>query len=690
MLKQSLLSLLMMASLNTFAENDPFRWLEEVDGERAMTWVKEQNAATLNVLTNDPAYQAIYDKTLDILNSKERIAYPGIRGAYCYNFWKDEQHPRGVWRRTKQQDYFREMPEWETLLDINALAEEEKQPWSYKGVTVLEPDYDVGLVKLSRGGGDAVVIREFDLEKKAFVENGFRLDEAKTRVSWLDRNTLLVGTDFGPGSLTASGYPRQVKIWKRGTPLAEAQLLFEGEQSDVSIGADVQHTAERDYTVVYRGVTFFESEYRMVENGKLIRLDLPLDAELQGFFKGRLLVTPKKEWNLPDVTIPAGALAALDYDALLKGKHAVEILFRPTERDSLGSVTLTKNHLLVSVFKGGRYDELWCHSFTNGAWQTEKADAPQHGTLSIVSADDYSDRVFLTHESALSPRALYFTDDAHAFRKVKSLPAFFDASKYLVEFHEAKSKDGTRVPYTIVRSKNAKMDGTNPTLLYGYGGFEVSLKPWYSPVMGSTWLANGGVFVVASIRGGGEFGPAWHQAARKEHKQRSYDDFIAVSEDLIHRRICSAETLGIQGGSNGGLLVGAVAMQRPELYNAVVCSVPLLDMKRFNKLLAGASWMGEYGNPDNPEEWAYIKKYSPYHNLFPDRKYPKIFFTTTTRDDRVHPGHARKMAAKMAQQGHPFFYFENTEGGHGSGVTNEQRALMTSLSYTYLLRMLAD
>ncbi|MDF7809192.1 prolyl oligopeptidase family serine peptidase [Pontiellaceae bacterium B12219] len=678
-----------MTTLTTHAQEDPFLWLENVDGEKALEWVNQQNAATTNALTQQPEYQRIYEDTLKILNSKERIAYPGIRGNFAYNFWQDETYPRGVWRRTELNKYLAGKPEWEDLIDFSELSEQEGENWSFKGVEVLKPGFDICLVKLSRGGGDAVVVREFDINKKAFVEGGFKLPEAKTRVAWLNRNTLLVGTDFGERSMTDSGYPRIVKKWKRGILLKDAEVIYEGKKSDVSVGAYVQHTAGRKYVLISRGITFYETEYRALKGGKLIKLDLPKDAEVSGIFKNHLLVQPKKEWKVAGKTLSAGSLVALNYDQLLQGKHEVKILFQPSERESLGSVSSTENQVLVNVFKGGRYDELFSHTFENETWKKEQVKTPEHGTLSMISADDFSDRFFLTYESMLTPRTLYFSDAMHSeLTKAKSLPAFFDAEKYRVEFQEAVSKDGTKIPYTVVLSKTAKLDGSNPTLLYGYGGFEISLQPHYSPVMGTCWLAEGGIYVVANIRGGGEFGPKWHQAAQKENKQRSYDDFIAVSEDLIQRGYCTHKTLGIQGGSNGGLLVGAVTMQRPDLYNAVVCAVPLLDMKRFNKLLAGASWMGEYGNPDLPEEWAYISKYSPYQNLSKDRKYPKIFFKTSTRDDRVHPGHARKMAAKMESYGQPFFYYENTEGGHGAGVTNEQRAMMDSLGYAYLLMML--
>lgn len=680
-----------MSILSAHANEDPFLWLEEVDGKKALEWVEQQNEATLNVLTNHPKYQPVYEKTLDILNSKERIAYPGIRGDYFYNFWQDADYPRGVWRRTTPAEYEKEKPAWDDLLDIGKLAEKENEPWSYKGVDVHHPDYTRGLVKLSRGGGDAVVVREFDLKKRTFVEDGFKLPEAKTRVAWKNKDTLFVGTDFGEGSMTDSGYPRQVKIWKRGTPLDEAELLFEGEKSDVSVGAFVSRAPFKKYTVIYRAISFYETEYRTLEFGKLFKLDIPLTADLKGFFKGHVLVVLKKDWTVNGKTLSGGSLVALDYTALIKGEHKTTVLFKPTEKDSLGDVASTENQLLVRIFKGGRFDELRGYKYKLGKWQSGPIKTPEFGTLSVISADDFSDRFFFTHESALNARALYYMESITTeTRKVKTMPEFFDASKFEVKLHEAISKDGTRIPYSVVLPKQARLYQEDmPTLLYGYGGFEVSLRPWYSPVMGSAWLENGGAFAVANIRGGGEFGPSWHEAARKENKQKSYDDFIAVSEDLVERGYASYKTLGIQGGSNGGLLVGAVTMQRPELYGAVVCAVPLLDMQRYHKLLAGASWMAEYGDPDNPDDWKFMRNYSPYQNLSKDGDYPKIFFKTTTRDDRVHPGHARKMAAKMNAFGKPYFYFENTEGGHGSGVTNEQRAKMEALTYAYLLEMLA-
>ncbi len=667
---------------------DPFLWLESIDGTRAMEWVEAHNQATIRELALHPDFEAIRARCLEILDSEERIAYPSIRGTMIYNFWQGAGAERGVWRRSRQAAYLSGEPRWETVLDIDALARAEQEQWVFKGAQMLDPEYELCLVQLSRGGSDAVEVREFDLVGKSFSTNGFFLPESKTRVAWLDRDTLLVGTDFGADSMTDSGYPRIVKRWRRGTPIEEAETLFEGRKTDVGAGATVYRNPERTYVMLDRSITFYQSEYFAYESGRLVRLDLPADAAVAGIFKGQVLVELKSDWAVDGRTLPSGALVAAGYAPLMEGRHDLCVLHAPERRSSLAGIATTLNQVLATVYVNGQYDRLQRFLFDGQEWRVEPVSLPGTGTVSIVATDDYSDRYFFAYESPLTPRSLYHVADDGGRSLVKSLPAYFDAAGFAVEFHEATSKDGVRIPYSVVIARDAKRDGSNPTLLYGYGGFEVSLRPHYSPTMGSAWLERGGVYAMAHIRGGGEFGPAWHQAAKKENRQRAFDDFIAVSEDLVARGICSRRTLGIMGGSNGGLLVGVAATQRPDLYGAVVCAVPLLDMKRFNKLLAGASWMGEYGNPDLPEEWAYLSKYSPYHQVAGERSYPRIFFTTTTRDDRVHPGHARKMAARMESMGHPVFYYENTEGGHGSGVTNGQRAYVQGLTYAYLLTTL--
>ncbi|MBN1893548.1 S9 family peptidase [bacterium] len=669
-------------------QSDPFLWLEDIDGQQSLEWVKARNGRTVETLTGHSDFKDLNGKILSILNSRDKIAYPSIQGEMIYNFWQDEIHKRGIWRRTPAQEYAEQEPEWETVLDMDSLSDTEAEKWAFKEADFLCPDLDICMVRLSRGGSDAVEIREFDLRKKSFVENGFSLPQAKGGVSWIDRNTLLVATDFGPGTLTESGYPRIVKIWKRGTALAEAETLFSGNESDMGVWGFVINTPERQFVGLMRMITFFTMNHFLFDKGELKKIDIPEDAQLNGFFKNQMLVELKSDWTIEGKTYRQGALIGIDADRFLKGDRDFHVLRRPDEHSSLVSVSYARNYLLVNTLNRVR-SELYRYTLAGTEWKSEKIPAPDFGALRVASTESFSDLGFFEYENFLIPGTLYRISGWEGqIEAVKSLPHFFKNGDLEVKQMEARSKDGTPVPYFLVAPKNLPLDGSHPTLLYGYGGFEISETPYYSGILGSAWLEKGGVYALANIRGGGEFGPKWHQAALKENRQRAFDDFIAVSEDLIRRKITSPSCLGIMGGSNGGLLVGVAFTQRPDLFSAVVCQVPLLDMQRYNKLLAGASWMGEYGNPDIPGEWEYIRKYSPFHNLAADRKYPKVLFTTTTRDDRVHPGHARKMAAKMESLGHDFFYYENIEGGHGSGVTNEQRAFMRSLEYMYLWKML--
>jgi len=664
-------------------EADAYLWLEEVEGEKAMEWVTQQNEATLAVLKAHPAFEPTYQKTLEILNSDRRIAYPYFQGDYVNNFWQDEKNERGLWRRTTVQEYLKPSSQWDILIDIDKLSKDEGEPWVYKGAAGLYPDYRLYLVSLSRGGGDAVVVREFDADTKQFVKDGFYLPEAKGSASWKDRDTIYVQSDFGPGSLTTSGYPRATKLWRRGTSLSEARTIFEGETADVEVGCYVINTPERQYDVIQRGITFYTSHTYVVEAGRPLKLEIPDDAIFDGFFKNQMLLRLRSDWTVGSRTYKQGSLIGIDYDRYLKGERAFDTIVEPNERSNVVSHAATRNILLVDVLNNVR-SELYEFRLKEGVWARQRVDTPKLGTLSISSTDEKADRYFFSYEGFLSPTSLHYSPDGRQTQKVKSLPEFFDTDGLEVRQLEAVSKDGTRIPYFLVQSKAAKTDGSNPTLLYGYGGFEIPELPSYSGSLGTAWLEKGGVYALANIRGGGEFGPRWHICALKENRQRCYDDFIAVAEDLIRRKITSPAHLGIMGGSNGGLLMGAAFTQRPDLFNAVVCQVPLLDMKRYNKLLAGASWMAEFGNPDVPEEWAYIRRYSPYHNLSPDKKYPQVFFYTSTKDDRVHPGHARKMAAKMTSLGCKPYYYENTEGGHAAAATNRQRALRTALSYSYL------
>lgn len=667
-------------------QTDPYLWLEEVESPRALEWVRERNAKTVAALSQSEVYQPIFERTVQILDSQDRIAMPAIYGDQLYNFWQDADHERGIWRRTSWASYASGEPEWETVLDIDALAAAEDVPWAYGGATCLSPEYRWCLVRLSRGGADAVEVREFDTQAKQFVAGGFRLPEAKQSVAWVDRNTLLVATDFGDGSMTTSGYARIAKAWQRGTPLASARTLFEAPAGDMGVWVGSWETADTRYDVVMHRPDFYSGTTYVVRDGELTKIDVPLDADLD-VVGDRLLVYLRSPWEVGGRTLPAASLVDIGIERFLDGARDFGLVLQPGARETIEGISTTRDHLLVTMLNNVR-GELRRYTFADGTWTHEAVPAPEMGSINVSATSPHTNRYFFTYSGFTQPTTLYMAGEDGQVSEVQRMPEMFDAGGLVVEQHEATSKDGTKIPYFIVHRRGIPHDGTNPTLLYAYGGFEVAQTPGYSPIVGSAWLERGGVYVVANIRGGGEFGPAWHRAGLKENRQRVYDDFIAVAEAITEHGVTSPEHLGIMGGSNGGLLVGVAFTQRPDLFDAVVVQVPLLDMQRYNKLLAGASWMAEYGNPDIPGEWAYISRYSPYHNVKEGVDYPRVFFTTTTRDDRVHPGHARKMAAKMEAMGYPFYYFENTEGGHGAGVTSEQRAQMYALTYAYLWEQL--
>jgi prolyl oligopeptidase len=681
----TLMTLLLSAAASAQDQPDPYLWLEEVEGERALTWVKEQSARTVAELERVPEFAAVRARNLEIYDSKDRIPEVGIRGRYLYNFWRDSEHVRGVWRRTTLEQYRTAVPAWETVIDVDALATAEHESWVWKGASCLPFEHRHCMVALSRGGGDAVVYREFDTQSGAFVPGGFALPEAKSNVDWKDENTLWVGTDFGPDSLTSSGYPRLAKEWRRGTPLAEARTVFAGEVTDVSSSASSVFTPEGRYDLVYRGTTFFSGSAFLQLGGRLVKLDLPEDANSHGFFKDQLLVSLRSDWTVAAKSYRQDSLLAIDLGRFLAGDRDFAVLFEPSERVSFAGVTRTRDSLLLTTLDNVR-SRLYRLRLTADGWKREEIRLPGLGSAAVTTTSDDDDTFMYSYEDYLTPTSLFLVPagDLARVEKLKSMPAFFDSTGMTVAQYEATSPDGTRVPYFVVMPKGFEANGKNPTLLEGYGGFEVPMVPDYSGVVGSAWVARGGVYVMSNIRGGGEFGPRWHQAALKEKRPRAFEDFIAVAEDLVARKITSPEHLGMLGGSNGGLLVGAVLNLRPDLFKGVVCAVPLLDMRRYHRLLAGASWMAEYGDPDKEDEWAYIKTWSPYHNLKAGVRYPRAFFFTSTRDDRVHPGHARKMVAKMEAMGYPVLYWENTEGGHAGAADNTQRAQMWALVYSYL------
>ncbi|MDL2339157.1 MAG: prolyl oligopeptidase family serine peptidase [Pseudomonadota bacterium] len=691
------------AAIDSFAD-DPHAWLEDVLGERALAWVRERNAESETLLTARPEYAPIRQQLLEVLNSKDRIPSVTRRGAHFYNLWRDDSHPRGLWRRTTLAEYRQPDPAWETVLDLDTLAAAEGENWVWGGADALDTEPHRCLVSLSRGGADASVVREFDTAAKQFIVDGFTLPEAKSSVTWVDADTLYVGTDFGPGSLTDSGYPRVIKRWTRGTPLASAVTVFEGETQDVSVGVSVDLTPGHERTIFSRSLDFYHQQHFLLDGERLAAFDIPSDASFSfwnhcGDPVDTLLIELRSDWTVGGPTHASGSLLAADAAVYLAGERTFTTLFTPTATRSLAGYSTTRRHVIVNVLDNvASRLELWRH--TPGGFESRPIEAPSPGTLGVHSLHDpmrvddpLAEQFMLGYTDFLTPDSLllgHTEPDAGrpALEPLKARPALFDAEGLRTEQRFATSVDGTRVPYFIVWPRGATPDGRTPTLLYGYGGFEVSLNPWYSGDFGRAWFERGGALVVANIRGGGEFGPAWHRAAVLEHKQRSYDDFIAVAEDLIAAGVTRPAQLGIMGGSNGGLLVGAVFTQRPELFNAVVCQVPLLDMRRFHTLLAGASWMAEYGNPDVAEDWAHIARYSPYQNVSHGAKYPEVLFTTSTRDDRVHPAHARKMAARMRELGHALLYYENIEGGHGGAADNSQRAHLQAMEFAYLWRQL--
>jgi prolyl oligopeptidase len=667
--------------------DDPFQWLEEVQGEKALDWARQHNAKTTALLEARPEYKPIYARTLEILDSKEKIPTPELLGETVYNFWRDDAHERGIWRRTSLASYRTAAPSWETVLDVDVLAKADGKAWVFHGATCLPPAHARCMVSLSPGGSDASVEREFDTGTKQFVSGGFSLPEAKSRVAWRDQDTLWVGTDFGSGSLTTSGYPRIVKLWKRGTPLSSARTVFEGKSEDVAASGNSEIVSDGRYDVITRTPAFFRHESFLLLGDRLVKLDLPEDSQPRAFFRDRLLFSLRSDWTVGDRTYRAGSLLAGGVDDVLRGNRRFDVLFEPGERVSLASVERTRDRVLLQTLDNVR-SRITALSLDNGAWKRSEVPTPGLGAASLSGTSDLTESFFFTYQDFSTPASLWLAEGGGAPARVKTMPAFFDAKGLKTEQFEATSRDGTKIPYFVVTPKGFRPDATAPTLLYGYGGFELSEVPRYSGVLGTAWLARGGVYVVANIRGGGEFGPAWHKAAVKEQHIHNFEDFSAVARDLAARKITSARHLGIMGGSQGGLLVGGTFTLYPELFHAVVAQVPLADMRRYNHLLAGASWMAEYGDPDKPEDWAYIRTWSPYELLKADAKYPTPFFWTNTRDDRVHPAHARKMVAKMEAQGHPVYYFENTEGGHGSGAVNKQTATVTALQYAYLWMML--
>ncbi len=679
----------------TTDETDPYIWLEEADGARAMEWVRAQNEHSLGVLQGDPRYEPLHQAALEIVQSRDRIPSPGFtHDGHIDNFWQDADHVRGIWRRTTLDSYRTDAPVWETVLDIDALAASEGKNWVYKGSSCLPPDEQMCLISLSDGGKDAVTVREFDSVSRQFVDNGFNLPESKGGATWIDADTLLVSRDFGPGSLTTSGYPMLVKVLKRGQTLDQAATVFTGQPSDVSVSGYALRDADgvMRAALVNRGVGFFDSEtYQLHGDGTTTRLDLPTKSNIDALVQGHVVVSLKQDWTTSGgQEFRSGDVIAWDLDAWLADqKTPAQLVIRPTDRQSIEGITATRNRLVVALYDNVRGGVFAFTPTTAGDWTRTRLDLPQNVSVGVGSASETDDKVFVSVTGYLNPSSLYLADAATgAVDQTKTLPAKFDATGMTVDQFEARSADGTMIPYFVVHKAAMPMDGSNPTILYGYGGFESSLLPGYSATVGKLWLENGGVYVIANTRGGGEFGPRWHEAARRENLHLAHEDFQAVALDLTARHITSQPKLGIMGGSQGGLFMGAMLTQRPDLINAAVIQVPLFDMLRFTRLGAGASWIGEYGDPAIPAERAWIQAYSPYQNLRAGQPYPEVFIDTSTKDDRVHPAHGRKAAARLEDLGYPVLYYENVDGGHAAGANLRETARRIALEYTYMMRRL--
>ncbi|RXH37045.1 prolyl oligopeptidase family serine peptidase [Bradyrhizobium zhanjiangense] len=673
--------------------NDPFLWLEDIEGQGALAWARAENEKTLGVLQSDSRYQRFYEQALSILQAKDRIAYVSLERRGLENFWRDENQVRGIWRRTTLESYRSQDPQWETILDVDALALAENRNWVFQGVSCLPPEERLCLISLSDGGKDAASIREFDRDAKTFLADGFYLPEGKQHVSWVDGDTLLVARDWGEGTLTQAGYPFVVKELKRAQPLSEAREIFRGEPTDVQALPFVLRDSEGHVQAIgaTRVISSFEYEYVVFRPEGPIKLNLPRKAAIVGLASGRLLVELDQEWT-PSGDLSFGAGSLISYDLAewkqdpLRAKAS--LVFQPGPRQALSGLSATKNLLILTILENVQ-SKAFVYKYDQGAWSAMPIPLPEHANVSLSAASDEADQAMFTVSNYLRPTSVwYFDAESKSLEELKTTPSAFDASNHVVEQFEATSRDGTSIPYFLVRPKNARFDGAIPTLLYGYGGFQIPLLPSYLGPVGRLWLEQGNAYVVANLRGGGEFGPQWHQAAQGATKQTTWDDFIAVAEDLIRRKITSPRRLGAIGGSQGGLLVAAAITQRPELFNAAIIQVPLFDMIRYTKLGAGASWIGEYGDPAIAEQRAWIEGYSPYQKLVAGKTYPVPLILTSTKDDRAHPAHGRKAAARLAALGQPYFYYENIDGGHSAAANLMEYARELALEFTYASRRL--
>ena len=675
-------------------DEDPYIWLEEARSDEALDWVRAENNRTMAHMAQDPRFDELTAEALAILDSTDRIPFVSIRKDGLYNFWQDKQNPKGILRRTTLESYRTDNPDWEIILDVDALAAAEGKEWVYEGSTCLPPDQRMCMIALSDGGEDATILREFDMTTKQFVEGGFAIEEkSQGGVSWLDKDTLLVSRDFGDGTITESQYPFTSRLWKRGTALADAPEIFRGDPKDVSSGAFLLRTPDGEVKarMAYRGVSFFERSWFVEKDGAWVELDMPKKASPYGILDGHLLYSTDVDWEVDGQTFPADSLVAVDLDEWKRDPNGARktLVWAPGDRQTKTGGNSTANSAYVSILDNvvGKVLKI---DFENGEWAIREVALPDNATLGVSTASSETDEIMFTSTDFLTPSTLWYTDGTGDPEALKTSPSFFDSTGMDVEQFEATSKDGTKIPYFLVKPKGMTFDGTTPALLYGYGGFQSSQLPGYRAITGKLWLEKGGAFILANLRGGGEFGPAWHQTAMRENKQRTWDDFIAVGRDAVERGITSPRHLGVQGGSQGGLLVGTAFTQAPELLGAAIVQIPLFDMLRYHLIGRGASWIGEYGDPRIPEERAWIEGYSPYQKIVAGVDYPAPFLWASTADDRTHPAHARKAAAKLKELGQDYWYYEDMTGGHSGGVDNTQRAKLQALQMVYLMQRLMD
>ncbi|OZG30254.1 S9 family peptidase [Williamsia sp. 1138] len=675
------------------SDSDPYLWLEDVTGDKALTWVREHNQPTIDALTTSTRFADLQSGALEVLDTDDRIAYVRRRGEHLYNYWRDAANPRGLWRRTTLEQYRTETPEWDVLIDLDAVASDEDENWVWKGALVLRPDHRRALILLSRGGADASIVREFDMVSRTWItadEGGFTLPENKSDIGWIDEDTVYVGTDFGDqpdggSALTNSGYPRVVKRWTRGTPLEQAPVVYTGAVEDVAVQAMYDDTIGFERHFLIRSTDFFNQEFYELDGDATTLIDVPSDAHTS-VHRNWLLVFTRSPWQLDEqTTYPTGTLLVFDFDAYKSGVRDATVLFSPDAHTSLQNFSFTSAHLVLVTLRDVQ-TELRLLSVDD--WSvSELAGLPELATIGVLDTDpDHSDELFLSASSFTTPPSLLHGSSTDGVAPIKQSPALFDTANVTASQYFATSDDGTQVPYFVVKRNDVD---TGPTLLYGYGGFENSMTPAYGAISGRSWIERGGIYVIANIRGGGEYGPTWHTQAQLAGRHLVYEDFASVAKNLVDRGLTTPKQLAAQGGSNGGLLMGVMLTSYPELFGALVCQVPLLDMKRYHLLLAGASWVAEYGDPDDPEQWAFISEYSPYQLLREDATYPELLMTTSTRDDRVHPGHARKFVARLEEYGHTVSYYENIEGGHGGAADNKQAAFKSALAYEFLWEKLS-